>query len=129
MPVPSQGHCGFHSFPVVDWFCLFIYLWDLTFPLEDCSEFGNFVITLIDNETTKIAESFLTGDPPIVIIVINIHVIVSLVTFLYRSSLLNFPMYNIHGLKKNKKFSFLYWNISKVWNLNKKEFLSMHNYR
>jgi hypothetical protein len=26
MPVPSQGHYGFHSFPVVDWFCLFIYL-------------------------------------------------------------------------------------------------------
>jgi hypothetical protein len=24
MPVPSQGHDGFHSFPVVDWFCLFI---------------------------------------------------------------------------------------------------------
>ena len=45
--VPSQGHYGFHSFPVVDWFCLFIYLWVLTFPLEDCSEFGNFVITLI----------------------------------------------------------------------------------
>jgi hypothetical protein len=39
---------GFHSFPVVDWFCLFIYLWVLTFPLEDCSEFGNFVITLIN---------------------------------------------------------------------------------
>ena len=37
----------FHSFPVVDWFCLFIYLWVLTFPLEDCSEFGSFVITLI----------------------------------------------------------------------------------
>jgi hypothetical protein len=35
------------NFPVVDWFCLFIYLWVLTFPLEDCSEFGNFVITLI----------------------------------------------------------------------------------
>jgi hypothetical protein len=32
MPVPSQGHYGFHSFPVVDWFCLFIYLWVLTFP-------------------------------------------------------------------------------------------------
>ena len=47
MPVPSQGHYGFHSFPVVDWFCLFIYLWVLTLPLEDCSEFGNFVITLI----------------------------------------------------------------------------------
>jgi hypothetical protein len=43
----SQGHYGFHSFPVVDWFCLFIYLWVLTFPLLDCSEFGNFVITLI----------------------------------------------------------------------------------
>jgi hypothetical protein len=28
---------GFHSFPVVDWFCLFIYLWVLTFPLLDCS--------------------------------------------------------------------------------------------
>ena len=36
------------SFPVVDWFCLFIYLWVLTFPLLDCSEFGNFVITLIN---------------------------------------------------------------------------------
>ena len=47
MPVPSQGQYGFHSFPVVDWFCLFIYLWVLTFPLLDCSEFGNFVITLI----------------------------------------------------------------------------------
>ena len=35
------------SFPVVDWLCLFIYLWVLTFPLLDCSEFGNFVITLI----------------------------------------------------------------------------------
>jgi hypothetical protein len=34
-------------FPVVDWFCLFIYLWVLTFPLYDCSEFVNFVITLI----------------------------------------------------------------------------------
>jgi hypothetical protein len=39
-----------HSFPVVDWFCLFIYLWIMTFPLEDCSEFGNFVITLIFSE-------------------------------------------------------------------------------
>jgi hypothetical protein len=47
MPVPSQGHYGFHSFPVVDWFCLFIYLWVLTFPVLDCSEFDNFVITLI----------------------------------------------------------------------------------
>jgi hypothetical protein len=50
MPVPSQGHYGFHSFPGVDWFYLFIYLWVLTFPLEDCSEFGNFVITLIEND-------------------------------------------------------------------------------
>jgi hypothetical protein len=24
----------FHSFPVVDWFCLFIYLWVLTFPCK-----------------------------------------------------------------------------------------------
>ena len=30
----SQGH---YSFPVADWFCLFIYLWVLPFPLEDCS--------------------------------------------------------------------------------------------
>jgi hypothetical protein len=29
MPVPSQGHCGFPSFPVVDWFCLFVDLWVL----------------------------------------------------------------------------------------------------
>jgi len=34
-------------FSFVDWFCLFVWLWVLTFPLEDCSEFGNFVITLI----------------------------------------------------------------------------------
>ena len=47
MPVPSPGHFGVHSFPVVDWFCLFICLWVLPFPLEDCSEFGNFVINLI----------------------------------------------------------------------------------
>jgi hypothetical protein len=53
MPVPSQGHYGFHSFPVVDWFCLFIYLWVLTFPLEDCSEFGNFVITLMYSNRSK----------------------------------------------------------------------------
>jgi hypothetical protein len=45
MPVPSQGHYGFPSFPVVDWLCLFIYF--LTFPLENCPEFGHFVITLI----------------------------------------------------------------------------------
>jgi hypothetical protein len=47
MPVPSQGHCGFHSFPVVDLFCLFVDLWVLPFLLEDCSVFDNFVITLI----------------------------------------------------------------------------------
>ena len=44
--MPSQGHHCFPNFPVVDWFSLFIFLWVLTFPLEDCSEFGNFVITL-----------------------------------------------------------------------------------
>jgi hypothetical protein len=27
MAVPSQGNYGFQSFPVVDWFCLFLYLW------------------------------------------------------------------------------------------------------
>jgi hypothetical protein len=32
---------------VVDWFCLFVHLWVLPFPLEDCSVFGNFVITLM----------------------------------------------------------------------------------
>ena len=36
MPVPSKGHCGFPSFQVVDWFCLFVYLWILPFLLEDC---------------------------------------------------------------------------------------------
>ena len=30
---------------------MFVWLWVLTFPLEDCSEFGNFVITLIDTMT------------------------------------------------------------------------------
>jgi hypothetical protein len=59
MPVPSQGHYGFHSFPVVDWFCLFIYLWVLTFPLEDCSEFGNFVITHIYSSDTTCYKSWM----------------------------------------------------------------------
>ena len=57
MPVPSQGHYGCQSFPVVDWFCLFIYLWVLTFPLEDCSEFGNFVITLIVRKMVNVREN------------------------------------------------------------------------
>ena len=43
----KSGSLRFHSFSVVDWFCLFIYLWVLTFPLLDCSDLGNFVITLI----------------------------------------------------------------------------------
>ena len=53
MPVPSQGHYGFPTFPVVDWFCLFVNLWVLPFLLEDWSVFGNFVITLIDNYQTQ----------------------------------------------------------------------------
>jgi len=40
----KSGSLRLSQFPVVDWFCL---IWVLTFPLEDCSEFGNFVITLI----------------------------------------------------------------------------------
>ena len=47
----KSGPLRFPSFPVVDWFCLFIDLWVLTFPLEDCSVFGNFVITLIQRIT------------------------------------------------------------------------------
>jgi hypothetical protein len=43
----KSGSLRFSQFSVVDWFCLFIYLWVLTLLLEDCSEFGNFVITLI----------------------------------------------------------------------------------
>ena len=35
------------DFSVVDWFCLFVDLWVLPFPLADCSVFGNFVNTLI----------------------------------------------------------------------------------
>ena len=63
MPVPSQGHYGFHSFPVVDWFCLFIYLWVLTFTLQDCLEFGNFVITLIKCSAVKtIQDLIITAD-------------------------------------------------------------------
>ena len=42
----------FPSFPVVDWLCLFIDLWALTFPLEDYSVFSNFVITLIHSGIT-----------------------------------------------------------------------------
>jgi hypothetical protein len=41
------SHTETFSFEVVGWFCLFVDLWVLPFPLEDCSVFGNFVITLI----------------------------------------------------------------------------------
>ena len=44
----------FPSFPVVDWFCLFIDSWVFTFSLEDCSVFGNFVITLITQHTQRV---------------------------------------------------------------------------
>jgi len=33
MPVPSQGHYGFPSFPVVDWFCLFVYKYEFCLSL------------------------------------------------------------------------------------------------
>ena len=45
----KSGPLRFPTFPVVDWFCLFAYIWVLSFPLEDCLESGNFVITLIWN--------------------------------------------------------------------------------
>jgi hypothetical protein len=44
--------CGFPSFPVVDWFCLFVDVWILSFPLEDCSVFGNFVMQNTKQKTT-----------------------------------------------------------------------------
>ena len=50
----KSGPLRFSSFPVVDWFCLFIDLWVLNFPLEDCSVLGNFVITLIYVKTKKV---------------------------------------------------------------------------
>jgi hypothetical protein len=45
MPVPSQGHYGFHTFPVVDWFCLFIYLYE--FWLSLCKIILSSVILLL----------------------------------------------------------------------------------
>jgi hypothetical protein len=38
---------NFNYCPIVWHFCLFVNLWVLPFPLEVCSVFGNFVITLI----------------------------------------------------------------------------------
>jgi hypothetical protein len=44
MPVPSQGHYGFHSFPVVDWFvCLYNY----EFWLSLCKIVRSSVILLL----------------------------------------------------------------------------------
>ena len=42
----SEYNLRFSQFSGCWLICLFIYLWVLTFPLLDCSEFGNFVITL-----------------------------------------------------------------------------------
>jgi hypothetical protein len=43
----KSGPLRFPSFPIVKWFFLFVDLWVLPFPLEDCSVFCNFVITLM----------------------------------------------------------------------------------
>ena len=44
MPVPSRGHCGFHSFPAVDWFvCLYNY----EFWLSLCKIVRSSVILLL----------------------------------------------------------------------------------
>ena len=43
----KSGSLRFSQFSGCWLICLFIYLWVLTFPLENFSEFGNFVITLI----------------------------------------------------------------------------------
>ena len=45
----KSGSLQFSQFSGCSLICLFIYLWVLTFPLGDCSEFGNFCITLIKN--------------------------------------------------------------------------------
>ena len=44
MPVPSQGHYGFHSFPVVDWFCL---IYNYEFWLSLCKIVRSSVILLL----------------------------------------------------------------------------------
>ena len=45
MPVPSQGHYDFQNFPVVDWFCLFIYF--IEFWLSLCKIVRSSVILLL----------------------------------------------------------------------------------
>jgi hypothetical protein len=62
MSVPSPGHCGFPSLPVVDWLCLFFDLLVLPFPLEDCSVFCNFVITLNDLTDSEYINNFTTNE-------------------------------------------------------------------
>ena len=47
----KSGSLLFSQFSGCWLICLFIYLWVLTFPLENCSEFGNFVITLIQGHS------------------------------------------------------------------------------
>jgi hypothetical protein len=61
MPVPGQVHCGFPSFPIVDWFSLFLDLGVLPFPLEDCSVLGNFVIIPMYYLVTKPVISYDCG--------------------------------------------------------------------
>jgi hypothetical protein len=73
MAVMTRGNAdGHYSHPraiitdrehITGWFCLFIYLWVLTFPLEDSSEFGNFVITLICKNTGKFFEMLEKKNP------------------------------------------------------------------
>ena len=43
----KSGSLRFSQFFACWLICLFIYLWVFTFPLEDCLQFGNFVITFI----------------------------------------------------------------------------------
>ena len=54
MPVPSQGHYGVHSFPVVDWFvCLYTY----EFWLSLCKIVRSSVILLLPLFTKQYTES------------------------------------------------------------------------
>jgi uncharacterized membrane protein (DUF485 family) len=86
MPVPSQGHYGFHSFPVVDWFCLFIYLWVW---LSLC----------------KISRSSV-----ILLLPLMVHSLSWLGTFTFLAWYIHFPGL-VHSLSWLGTFTFLAWYI------------------
>ena len=71
MTVPSQGHYGFHSFPVDDWFCLFI-VYTYEFWLSLCKNARSSVILLLPLFVTRVTGLLTVVDQSLLTLPVHI---------------------------------------------------------